>query len=178
MRSGVILFLMKTLIFILLTISSLFSNAQTASSISAKEVARVFYAANCDQRCQQGVVVDYFQAKDLFRLPSQVYRNLQKVAYDQAQIWGDTILEGDYAADGKTELVQVMVIKQNAKVVGYAITYSERAWYTGHCAYISQNPSTLATCEEGRIHETSFVSADLHDAQVGQNQFAEFKSKD
>ena len=175
MSNGVILFQMKTIIFTLLTISAFYSNAQQTT---ARQVAQVFYSANCDQRCQQGVVVDYYQTKDLIRLPSQVYQNLKKVAFDQAQIWGDTILEGDYAADGKTELDQVLVIKQDAKIVGYAISYSERAWYTGHCAYISQRPSSLANCEEGRIHETSFVTPNLNDAQVAQNQFAEFKSND
>lgn len=166
---------MKTIIFILLTISSVYSNAQQSR---ARDVAQTYYSAKCDQRCQQGVVVDFYEAKDLFRLPTQTYQNLKKVAFDQAQIWGDTILEGDYAADGNTNLDQVLVIKQDAKVIGYAITYSERAWYTGHCAYISQHPGTLASCEEGRIQETSFVTPNLNDAQVAENQFAEFKSKD
>ena len=175
MRLGVVLFLMKTLIFTLLTISAFYSNAQ---QMTARQVAQIYYSAKCDQRCQQGVVVDYYQTKDLFRLPTQVYQNLKAVAFDQAQIWGDTILEGDYAADGKTDLDQVLVIKQDAKIVGYAITYSERAWYTGNCAYVSLRPSTLSSCQEGRIHETSFVTPNLNDAQVAQNQFAEFKSKD
>ena len=119
---------MKTLIFTLLTISSLYSNAQQTT---AREVANAFYSAKCDQRCQQGVTVDYYSSKELFRLPSQLSLNLQKVALDQAQIWGDTILEGDYAADGKTQLDQVLVIKKDAKIIGYAISYSERAWFTG-----------------------------------------------
>lgn len=166
---------MKTLI---LTIISLFAINSYAGQISARDVSRIFYSAKCDQRCQQGVIIQYYETKELFRLPAQLYRELTKVSYDQAQIWGDTILEGDYVADGRTKLENVIVIQQNSRVVGYAVTYSERAWYVGECGYIHRRPDTLVSCEEGRIYERSFVTADLNEAEVDQNQFADFKSKD
>ena len=166
---------MKTLIFILLTISAFFSHA---AQNRALQVEHVFYSAKCDQRCQAGVTLDLYKNKDLSKLPAQIHRNLQKAAFEQAQIWGDTILEGDYAADGKVQIDAVLIIKQNSKILGYAITYSERAWYIGQCNYVHRNPDTLTSCEEGRIQERSFVSDNLIEVTVDQNQFAEFKPKD
>ncbi len=166
---------MKTLILTIITLIAI--NSQAA--YTARDVSKLFYDAKCDQqRCQQGVVVQQFETKELFRLPAQLYKELSKVSYDQAQIWGDTILEGDYVADGRTQLDKVTVIKQNARVVGYAVTYSERAWYVGACGYVHRRPDTLVSCEEGRIFERSFVTADLNEAEVDQNQFADFKSND
>jgi hypothetical protein len=166
---------MKTLIFILLTTLAI---STQASPNRAREVARLFYSAKCNVNCQQGVTLDYYQAKDLYRLPQQLYKTLQKVAYDQAQIWGDTILEGDYAADGNVQIDNVIVIKQSARIVGYAITYSEKAWYTGRCTYVYHNKNSLGTCDEGRIYETSFVSDNLNEAEVDLNQYADFKAKE
>ncbi len=168
---------MKTLIFILLTAPSLFSQAARNNN-RAEDVAQIFYSSKCHQKCQNGVSVDQYQKKDLSKLPSQVYKTVERVAYEQAQIWGDTILEGDYAADGKVQIDTVLVIKQNSKVIGYAVTYSERAWFVGDCAYVHRVPSTLISCEEGRIGERSFVSENLVESTVDQNQFADFTPKD
>lgn len=124
------------------------------------------------------MTAELFKPQHFRLIPAPLYKALFAAAFDQAQIWGDTILEGDYAADGKVKLDSIMVIKRGAKVLGYAITYSERAWYVGECTYVRNNPSSLSSCEEGRIQETSFVSDDLKQVEVDQNQFADFRSKD
>lgn len=167
---------MKALICFLFLVSS--SVGLAARTSRAHEVAETYYGARCDQRCQQGVYVEFYKAQDFHRLPSKVFEKLQAVAFDQSQIWGDTILEGDYVANGKTDLDEVMIIKQNGKMVGFAITYSEQAWYVGNCTYVHRNPQSLGTCSQGRISERSFVTSDLAEAEVDQNRFADFYAKE
>jgi hypothetical protein len=86
---------------------------------------------------------------------------LMRVAYEQAQIWGDTILEGDFVADGKTRLDEVQALYKNKTLIGYKITYSERAWFTADCSYDGIHKETLRGCTEGRILEASYVSTDF-----------------
>lgn len=166
---------MRTLIFILLTISAFYSQAQV---LPAHDVAVVFYNASCDQTCLPNIYSESFQSKQLRQLPRPLFHKLQMLAYEQAQIWGDTILEGDYVADGNTKIDRITVIKRGNQIIGYAITYSERAWFVGECRYVHNQPDTLTGCKEGRIYETSFASADLSEAKVDENQFAVFKAND
>ncbi|MFN8791652.1 MAG: hypothetical protein ACK5Y2_09390 [Bdellovibrionales bacterium] len=153
-----------------------------AQNLSAREVARLFYQAGCDKMsrgaCRGGISTTTYTKNQIRVLPQGLRQELGRRAHDQAQIWGDTILEGDFAADGKTELDEVVVIKSSQKILGYRISYSERAWFTGNCAYRSHIPQTLLSCSEGRILEKAFVATDLSHSQVDENQFAEFVSKD
>lgn len=102
-----------------------------------------------------------------------VTQRLTEVAFDQAQIWGDTILEGDYHSEGKTRLDEVVAFYKDNKVVGYKIQYSEKAWYTGECNFDGSNDS-LQTCQEGRIIEGSYVSADTLTYFSDEERYAEF----
>jgi hypothetical protein len=63
-------------------------------------------------------------------------------------------------------------------VIGFAITYSEKAWYVGDCSYVHRNSSSLATCSPGQISERSFVTSDFAEAEVDQNRFADFYAKE
>lgn len=100
---------------------------------------------------------------------------LEKVAFKQAQIWADTILEGDYVADGKTHLDKVYALFRNNELIAFKIVYSERAWDTSDCSYDGINSSTLANCTEGRIVETSYVSVDFKEFFIDEKGYAEFK---
>ena len=95
---------------------------------------------------------------DRFGSSSQVSNDQLSVftlgAKRQANIWADTILEGDYEAAGNTEVDVVEAVLQNNEVVAYHITYSEKAWYTGNC----DQEKDLNACSEGRIVESSYVS--------------------
>lgn len=102
---------------------------------------------------------------------------LEQVAFDQAQIWGDTILEGDYHADGNTQLDRVYTIYENDQFLGYKITYSERAWYTGDCQFSYENEESLSECEPGRIYESSFVSPDFNTYFRDENELADFRNE-
>jgi len=153
-----------------------------AQNLSAREVARLFYQAGCDKMgrglCRGGISTVTYSKNQIRQLPQGLRLELSRRAHDQAQIWGDTILEGDFAADGKTDLDEVTVIRSSQKVLGYRITYSERAWFTGNCSYRSHIPQSLQNCAEGRILEKAFVATDLSHSQVDENQFAEFVAND
>ena len=106
---------------------------------------------DCDKPFSKTVIEPDGRMKSYFRI----------IAKKQAQIWGDTILEGDYIAAGDTRLDQVRELRINDKPVGYLITYSEKAWNISDCAYDGLHPDTLNECVSGRIVESSYVSPDL-----------------
>ena len=108
--------------------------------------------------------------------PDQVTR-FQHVAHEQAQIWGDTILEGDYQADGQTTLDQVEELKIEGQLIAFKITYSERSWDTSICPSNDESHASLAQCEEGRIIESSFVSPDMGSWTRDPENFATFEAK-
>ena len=98
---------------------------------------------------------------------------LKKISFDQAQIWGDTILEGDYVSEGQTRLDRALALYKNKDLIGYKVQYSEKGWYTGNCNYDGHEDS-LVDCDAGRIIEVSYVSADLQTYFVDENQSATF----
>lgn len=115
----------------------------------------------------------YSQSRQINRLANSTEEALKRISFEQAQIWGDTILEGDYAADGATRLDKVLAFFKGDHLIGYKIQYSEKAWYTGQCDYDGR-PETLENCAQGRIHESSFVSADLETYFTDENDPADF----
>ena len=101
------------------------------------------------------------------------------MAFEQAQVWADTILEGDYRAAGGTRLDQVDALQRNGMVVGYRIIYSEQAWELGTCGYYrsdeAHKPEALKACPEGRIYEASFVSPAFTTFIRDQGRYAQFQ---
>lgn len=109
-------------------------------------------------------------------LSPEILSRLKDVAEDQAFIWGDTILEGDYVADGKTQLDRVEGVYLNQELVAYRITYSERAWYIGDCAYEDMTHESFEGCESGLIVESSYVSPDFSSWMRDLDAIADFES--
>ena len=105
-------------------------------------------------------------------LPEATVAQLEKIAHAQAQIWGDTILEGDYDAAGGTSLDQVEGVYMGGELIAYRITYSEKAWYTGSCD--TEADPSRASCQEGRIVESTFVSPKLTSWMRDDSAYAEF----
>ncbi|WP_413568967.1 hypothetical protein ACLWBD_16030 [Bdellovibrio sp. HCB117] len=118
-------------------------------------------------------VLVYDQKAKLTKISAETRETLKKVAVDQAQIWGDTILEGDYYASGRTRLDQVMAFYKGQELIGYKIQYSEKAWYTGDCEFDGSRAS-LKGCQEGRIVEGSYVSSDAQTYFSDEERYAEF----
>ena len=102
---------------------------------------------------------------------------LQQIAWDQAQIWGDTILEGDYWADDEVLLDLVQAVYREGVQVAWRISYSSKAFDTSICSpneYADNDPARFNGCISGRIHESSFVSMDLKSFIRDDEAFAEF----
>lgn len=140
-----------------------------------EEAARFEHACKKSPECQ-GVYskkIVYDQKNRVNQLPIKTRDALKHVATTQAQIWGDTILEGDYYASGRTRLDSVEAFYRNNDLVGYKIRYSEKAWYTGDCDFDGSRES-LKYCKEGRIIEGSFVSSDALTYFSDEEKYAEF----
>lgn len=102
------------------------------------------------------------------------HERVRVAAADQAQIWGDTILEGDYYAAGHTRVDAVVAIYEGQTLVAYKFLYSEKSWDTGTCAYDGHR-SSLEGCTIGRIAESSYALPDFQTLQTDQEDFAEFE---
>ncbi len=113
-------------------------------------------------------------------LEKELYKVLTSVAFQQAQIWADTILGGDYHAAGQTRLDQVDALYNGEILIGYRIMYSEKAWDLSQCSYyetpVEKRDQVLVNCSEGRILEASFVSPSFETFIRDSNQFAEFQA--
>jgi len=174
---------MKTTLVLLITLSSLLTQAyQSQFSQRARQVELAFKSSGCikidNGNCQNGHRVQTYVGQQLQQLPVAIQKALHEIAHHQSQIWGDTILEGDFYADGNVQIQKVKVLTHQNKPVGFQLTYFEKAWYTGDCVFNSNRLDSLNSCRPGRIYEASFVTHDATEAQVDQNQFAKFLPQD
>lgn len=134
------------------------------------------------EACRGDICQAPFKVEDAFSvdqpehstLTTDVYGVLKNIAVRQTQIWGDTILEGDYQAEGNTRLDVVSFLYKNERLIGYRISYSERAWYTGECDYNGYDEESLKGCAEGRIFESSYVSPDFKTYFRDEDDLADF----
>ncbi len=143
------------------------------------EEAAHFTNACAEEPCKApySAAVLFNQKNKLNKLVAPLKEQLKQIAFEQAQIWGDTILGGDYASSGSTRLDLVTGFYKNQKLVGYTIQYSEKAWYTGDCSYDGKRES-LKKCKEGRITEVSYVSSDLKTYFTDEERHADFGPED
>jgi hypothetical protein len=116
-------------------------------------------------------------ASQLESLPNETKSRLFQSANLLAQIWGDTILEGDYYADSDVRIDQVEKVYLGHAFVGYRITYSSKAWDTSTGAFDMNDLKTLDRCVEGRIVESGFLSSDFASMSRDPEAFATFHRK-
>ncbi|MEN0058664.1 MAG: hypothetical protein AAGB31_07505, partial [Bdellovibrio sp.] len=128
---------------------------------------------NTPCKAPYAMTILYNQKTRLNKLNPATRDQLKNVVIDQAQVWRDTILEGDYYAAGRTRLDWVQAYYKNDTVVGYKVQYSEKAWYVGDCDFNGQH-SSLKECTEGRISEVSYVSPDFKTYFTDEDRYAEF----
>jgi hypothetical protein len=105
---------------------------------------------------------------------NRIQKQVEDAATEQAQVWGDTILEGDYAAEGNTRLDEVIAIYKQNTLQGYKFTYSEKAWMTSDCDFDGQSQESLNACLQGRIVESSYASPDFSILERDPDHLAEF----
>lgn len=148
-----------------------------------KASARAFYdlienfRGACATECQRPFsfkVIFNLEKPEPNDLSATLLSRLQKAAFEQAQVWGDTILEGDYYSDGKTRLDTAAALYKNGQLIGYKIQYSERAWDTAECDFNEFDENTLNACAEGRIQEAGFISSDFNHFFRDEDRFATF----
>jgi len=123
------------------------------------------------------ILVAFDRINQVNNLKPKDLQQFNRIAFKQAQIWGDTILEGDYYADGETQLDAVEILQKNGKTIGYRISYSETAWFTSDCDFDYDNLETLKNCPQGIITERSYVSLDKKTFFRDNRSFAEFSMR-
>ncbi|WP_413943822.1 hypothetical protein [Bdellovibrio sp. HCB-162] len=170
----------KKILIFALAVTALSLNAQADQHfVGARQFADMIekYKEACAQTCQKPFreAVLYKNGKNYSAfLSNGEMIALQKIAFRQSYIWADTILEGDFYADGNTVLTEVIGIFRGSNLVGYKIAYAERAWETSACDFDGEDMSTLDSCTEGVIRETSYVSKDLKTFIRNHDDIAEF----
>jgi hypothetical protein len=91
-------------------------------------------------------------------------------------LWGDTILEGPFEHAGRYRLDQVQKLMLHDALIGYRITYSDKAWDLDTCSYDPSDRRSLDNCETGRITESAFVDQDAVKVYRDYEAMAEFVS--
>lgn len=128
--------------------------------------------AHCAKTCD-----GFFRAEPARNLTPQILQRLKAWAVKQGQLWGDTILEGDYYLNAPIRLGRVEAIYRGTLFVAYRITYGAPAWYTGECNFNPETKAGLNQCQAGVIFESSFVSADLTEVANDTSHMATFSKK-
>lgn len=135
------------------------------------QVGKVCDQTSCDKPFSKERI--YSREEDQ-KIDKDLKKTFEMIASKQAQVWADTILEGDYVAEGKTRLDQVFKFYKNNELIAYQIVYSEKAWNISDCRY-DGHAATLAGCVTGRIVEASYVSLDFKEYFYDENTWAVFK---
>ena len=114
----------STVLTILVTMGLSF--AASASEENFNQTVRGIYASQNSLRTEEII---------LNSIPAKTFQQFLKLAEQQADIWVDTILEGDYSLGNEpVQLDAVAVIRDNkGQLVAYQITYSQKAWDTSNC---------------------------------------------
>jgi hypothetical protein len=150
---------------------------------AAGDSGRLFYheMQNFSSACNFENCRSPYSIQNLYRLSEgqkidvDLKKIFNKIADTQAQVWGDTILEGDYVAEGNTRVDRISKLYKNQELIGYFLTYSEKAWNTADCSYDGLRASTLSGCVAGRIVESSYVSPDFREYFYDESTSARFK---
>lgn len=135
--------------------------------------AALEFSEHCRPQCEHPFRVEQQNLNDE-NFSESLKQTLSKIAEDQSQIWGDTILEGDYFADGPTYLQSVEALYKEGTFIGYRIFYYSKAWETLDCTFNGNTHEGLESCKPGIIREASFVSPDFQSAVTDDGNFATF----
>ena len=118
----------------------------------------------------------YDKQSGVLNISVETLASFQKMAADQAEIWGDTILEESYEAADEIQIDHVDSLSNGESLVAYRIVYSQQAWDTSTCSY-TDNPKASDQCRAGRIVEASLVSPNLTSWIMDPNVNAHFETK-
>lgn len=149
----------------LLVFSMIVQSQLTMASESKSFLTRVFEqitecpSLDCDEP------VDLRRAPLTTELDAKTKDFLNVAMRRLVNIWGDTILEGDYAS--KTEEASITeveaIVNKDGTLEGYYITFAAPSWYTGECEInedAESDEEMFADCDKISISESAFVSVD------------------
>jgi hypothetical protein len=114
---------------------------------------------------------------NLMQKPSEV--KLTQLCERMAEAeWPDTILEGPYVANFNVKISEIEALfkASTGVLLGYKITYEDKAWYTDTCNYSPKHPETLKSCETGVLSESLFVSIETNEAFHNPYETVEFSA--
>lgn len=160
--------------------SIVFSIILLSSFAQAKSFAQLAYSLSTE--------IEKYEEIDLTieDLQSKLLQKLQERAEYESNIWGDTILEGDYELSRDPIALNSVSAIYNSRgtFVAYRITYSARAWDVADCEFDSSRLSEAAAqeygeifkdCTEGIIVGNSFVSPGLKRSERDFNNMEYFE---
>lgn len=122
-------------------------------------------------------------------LQRSLFLQLQERAEYESNIWGDTILEGDYEMSRDPIVLNAVSAIYNSRgtFVAYRIIYSARAWDVADCEFDSNRlyqasaqeyGEIFKECTEGVIVGNSFVSPGLKRSERDFNNMEYFENLD
>lgn len=103
-------------------------------------------------------------------LTPEAQKQLTEIAEEQAQVWADTILEGDYQAESALTVERIETVEHLTEFLGYRITYSSAAYDISNC----DAAADLSACTPGRIIESTLVAPALDSWVRDRTAYAEF----
>ncbi len=155
-------------------------NAQASSDVRYPDRNSFFefawnYAHNADQYEEVQLTPHDLDKKTLQKLHHWADQN--------AIIWYDTVLEGDFQeSDDALHLDEISALYDaSGNLAAFHITYSRLAWATDSCEFDSEEfeskrkEDVLQNCPSGHIKESAFISPDLRYSEVDDNARADFE---
>ncbi|GEM_PF-6980519 len=152
-----------------------------SSFAQAKSFAELAYSLSTE--------IEKYEEVDLSLdvLQNKLLKKLQERAEYEANIWGDTILEGDYELSRDPIALNAVSAIYNSQgtFVAYRIIYSARAWDVADCEFDSSRllqasdqeyGEIFRDCTEGVIVGNSFVSPGLKRSERDFNNMEYFEN--
>jgi len=151
-----------------------------SSFAQAKSFAQVAYSLSTE--------IEKYEEIDLSisDLNGALLKKLHERAENESNIWGDTILEGDYELSRDPLALNAVSAIYNSRgaLVAYRIIYSARAWDVADCDFDSSRLNQASAqeygeifqdCTEGVIVGNSFVSPGLKRSERDFNNMEYFE---
>lgn len=167
---------MNKIIFLLLFPAIVWASPEDTQRLKdvVQQIKQSCTAASCEAPFSQETLYSRSSRVRSPKYTSETHENFRQAASDQAQIWGDTILEGDYYAAGHTRVDAVVAVYKDETLIAYHYLYSEKSWDTSTCEF-SGRRDTLKDCTAGRIAESSYASPDLKTNLTDEDDYADFE---
>ncbi len=132
--------------------------------LSYDEAAKL-EAFQCLYPADQLQVLGQGRAEFLPVTTKRVLKRAEAFKEDEENLWGDTILEGDYFQTGPAQVREVQAIRLNGTTVAYAVEITARAIDTSgsDCRYNDERERYEGTCLPGTFRVTKYLDLDLEE---------------